>query len=93
MTLKTVSSSSSGQGVLEYILMLFTVVFFFMIVVTGLARMEVTKKFMTPIKENFAAAYKYGDPKAKVASGGSNLPEQGHIRFNQHLFYDPFITN
>ncbi len=84
--------AQSGQGVLEYILMMFTVVFFFMLIVTGLARMDITRKFMAPIKERFSAAYRFGDPKAKIGSGGAGLPEQGHIRFNQHLFFDPIVN-
>lgn len=59
-----------GQAVTEYILLLSIIVAAFMLLSKGLTDIGLSKKLLTPVKEDFARAYRYGHPKAKGFDDG-----------------------
>jgi hypothetical protein len=56
--------SESVQATIEYILLLSIVVGFFLIVRSGLNRINVASSLTAPIHGDFKAAYQFGHPKA-----------------------------
>jgi len=63
--------SEAGQGVMEYILLLAVVVFFFMIVKNGLSGANIAQSYIGFVQKDFHYAYQYGDPSARgYADGG-----------------------
>jgi hypothetical protein len=80
----------SGQATIEYVLLIATVVSFYLIVLRGLGRIGVSSRVAGPITGEFARAYRYGHPKAKGPDdGGPDL----HPRFlggnNFRIFLNP----
>jgi hypothetical protein len=61
----------SGQGVVEYVLMLSVAVFAYLLLAKGMKEAGVAEKLMRPITQDFAAAYRYGHPKAKGPEDGA----------------------
>jgi len=57
-------SGNSGQAIVEYVLLMAIVVYFFSIVIGGLKNMEFSNMMVNPVKKEFASAYCYGHPKA-----------------------------
>lgn len=66
-----------GQATVEYILLLSTLVAFFVVVRAGLERMQITDRLMAPIEQDFARTYRYGHPKAKGYPDGEPYNEGG----------------
>lgn len=64
------SRNQSGQAVIEYILLLAIVVGFYFIIWEGIRGLRLERKLMKPLSEDFAAAYRYGHPKAKGFDDG-----------------------
>ncbi len=60
----------SGQGGLEWLLMIFVVVGAFVTVSLGLDRYQVAAKIARPINVSFKRVYQYGHPKAKGYDDG-----------------------
>jgi hypothetical protein len=89
-----ISRDESGQAVTEYILLLATVVSLFVLVSRALTAMNLSAKLTNPIKTQFAAAYRYGHPKAKGYAEGTpdmhprvTTPEGVNFR----LFINPSV--
>jgi hypothetical protein len=57
--------AESGQGTLEYILLLAIVAVGFSVVMRHFSNADLASNMMAPIKGPFAATYRYGHPKAK----------------------------
>ncbi|MEK6705154.1 MAG: hypothetical protein AABZ06_05150 [Bdellovibrionota bacterium] len=53
-----------GQAILEYILLLMTVVGAYLIVVNSLGKFKLSEKMMAPLNGDFKRAYQYGHPQA-----------------------------
>ena len=64
-------SSESGQGVVEYVLLLAIVVGFYMVVYNGMKRVRAGDLLMRPLTQGYASAYKYGHPRAKGFDEGT----------------------
>jgi hypothetical protein len=60
----SITGSSSGQAVIEYILLLTVIVSAYMTLSSWAARFGLAQKLATPVTQDFAKAYKYGDIKA-----------------------------
>lgn len=54
------SANESGQGMVEYILMVAIVVGAFMMLMAGLSKSGLMKKMMAPLNTDFAKIYQYG---------------------------------
>ena len=70
----------SGQAVVEYIVMLAVVTFFFVIVSRWLTDMDLGTRLNKPIQEDYARAYQYGRVDAKGMEDGGPL---NHARYTQ----------
>jgi len=57
--------NSSGQAIVEYILLLSAIVVCFTIAARGITRSGLEEKLTRPLKGRFAHAYQLGDIKAK----------------------------
>src|SRR4051794_33120519 len=80
-----------GQAVTEYILLIAIIVSFYMMVTAGLSKMDLANKLMLSITGPFAAAYRYGHPKAKGYDNGgpSYHPRAEGGENNFRLFFNP----
>ncbi len=80
-----------GQGLIEYVLLLSLVVSFYLLVASGLNRIGLAKKLMSPITTTFAAAYQFGHPQAKGFDNGGPVyhprAEKGEKSFR--IFLNP----
>jgi hypothetical protein len=56
--------NESGQAIIEYILLLATVVSVYVTVASWANSFGLAKKLTAPITKDFANTYQYGDPKA-----------------------------
>lgn len=83
--------SQSGQGLVEYLLLLAIIATAFTLVLKGFDQMKVTDMLMKPITQEFAAVYQYGHPKAKGFENGSPeyhpLARGGSTNFR--VFFNP----
>lgn len=64
------SLGQEGQGVVEYILLLFIVSSLGLLVFRGMDEIQLSEKILKPIREDFARAYRYGHPKGKGYQDG-----------------------
>lgn len=55
----------SGQTAMEYLMVVIVIVSVFSVMVRQIREMGLVDRMLTPITEDFAAAYKYGHPRAK----------------------------
>lgn len=69
--IRQILSSSSGQSVVEYVIMLAIVMMLFIAMRAALKDMRYGDLLSRPIKKDFAAAYQYGHPQAKDPSEGA----------------------
>ena len=78
--------NESGQAIIEYVLLLAIIATAFLVASRGLGKLGIADKLTRPVKQDFAAAYRYGHPKAKgsdeggfelhpraIAGGGNNF--------------------
>ncbi len=83
--------STSGQAVLEYILLLAIVVSLFVLLTQKMLDLDLLQRMVGPYKTEFERAYRYGSPKSQGVAEGQvkNLPqyEQGF-----RIFYNPPIN-
>jgi len=78
---KKLSQDADGQAVLEYLILVSTVVAAYLMVAQGLAKIGLMQVLMRPIANDFAMAYKYGNVKAKGYDEGT---PQNHPRIDDH---------
>ena len=88
-----IQANQQGQATTEYILLLAFVVIGYMMFAKALDDIGAGQLLMRPITGPFAAAYQYGNPKAK---GFDNGGPEGHPRVtegkdNFRLFLNPDI--
>lgn len=57
-------AGEAGQAMVEYILVLATVVSIFLIVAKGIDKLGLMRRLFEPLSTDFAAMYQYGHPKA-----------------------------
>ncbi len=88
--------SQSGQTALEYVLMLATVVGFFMLVARGIGSWGLQQKMLAPLNDKFAKVYKNGRVDAmgydELTGGGpTNHPRARSSRGtgNFRIFLNP----
>ena len=83
----------SGQGVVEYILLIAVIASFFMVVSRGLATTGLNKKLMIPITDKFARAYQFGHTGAKGYEDGGpiNHPRIDGGENNFRIFINPYF--
>ena len=85
-----------GQAVTEYILLLAAVVSFFLVIGSGLRRLNVAKALTRPLTEDFRYAYQYGHPKARgyEDEGGPKMHPRavGGDPSNFRIFINPGVT-
>lgn len=60
----------SGQGTVEYIVLLAVIVSFYLVIAQGFGKIGFSKKLLAPLNQDFARAYQYGHPKAKGYDDG-----------------------
>ena len=89
--MKAQSSGESGQATVEYVILLSVVVTFFLLVSTGMKKMNLGEKLIAPIKGPFAAAYRYGHPKAKGYEDGGPTYHPRVVGGDQNfrIFFNP----
>lgn len=83
----------SGQAVIEYILLLATVVSVYFAVAAWVNQYGLAQKMISPISTDFAATYQFGDPKG--AGFDSDTPKR-HPRIEDcegcfRLFINPSL--
>ncbi len=91
MAVKNLREDQSGQAVIEYILLLATIVSVYFTVANWVQSFGLAAKLTAPISKNFAATYQFGDPKA--AGFDSETPKR-HPRIEDcdecfRLFINP----
>lgn len=64
--------NEQGQAFTEYILLVAIVVGIYVTVMTGLKKVGLAAKLTKPLQTDFAAAYRFGHPKAKGYDNGSS---------------------
>ncbi|OFZ52747.1 MAG: hypothetical protein A2428_03340 [Bdellovibrionales bacterium RIFOXYC1_FULL_54_43] len=88
--------NSSGQATVEYILLVSFVAMAFMLLSGMIGDIQLTERLMKPLKQDYARAYQYGNPKAKGYDDGGPLhhpravPGSGEGNFR--LFINPDAT-
>jgi len=84
-------SSTSGQGITEYILLLFMVLVLALVVRAGLRRYQVADGLLAPINKKFAYVYRYGHPDARGLEDGGpkNHPRATGGENSFRLFMNP----
>jgi hypothetical protein len=90
MVRSPLSRDRSGQATIEYILLVATVVSFYLLVSRILGDLGISRAITRPMSEQYARSYRYGHPKAKGPDdGGPDL----HPRFqggnNFRIFINP----
>ena len=73
-------NNQRGQAVTEYILMLAFAVVAFMMLMSWVSSSKLAQKLAKPIQQDFAKAYKYGNPKASGYDDDGG--PQNHPRIN-----------
>lgn len=64
------AESQSGQGLTEYVLLLFIVMVLAVIVRDGMRRFRLADRIAAPVNQRFAYAYRYGDVRARGFEDG-----------------------
>ncbi len=83
-------SDERGQAITEYILMMSIIAGMAIAVSKALAGLGIADRLMKPIKQDFAAAYRYGHVKAKgYDDGGPEMLPRGPAPANFRLFINP----
>ncbi|MBL7716034.1 MAG: hypothetical protein JNL01_11270 [Bdellovibrionales bacterium] len=66
----SIVANESGQGMLEYILLIFIIVGVFLGISRGMVKIGLAERMMRPIREDFAYAYRHGHPEARGYEDG-----------------------
>ena len=86
-------NNESGQATTEYILILLITLSAFALVAGTVSKNNWSKKLTDPLRKEFQASYKYGDPKGKGYDEGepANHPRISIPRTNNNfrIFYNP----
>jgi hypothetical protein len=61
--------NQDGQAVVEYILLLATIVAIYATIISWASSFGLMQKMITPISKDFAKTYQFGDPKADGFDG------------------------
>lgn len=64
------AQDDTGQAITEYLLLLALVASLFLMVTRALDSLGLAEKLVRPVKENYARAYQYGNPKTKGFEDG-----------------------
>lgn len=71
--------NSSGQGTIEYILVILIVFVLARTAMVGIDSMKLSERLLKPVREDYAQAFKYGHPKAVGADEiNSGIPSKGY---------------
>lgn len=67
--MRALASDTQGQAIVEYILLLSTIVAVYATLISWVGRFGLSQKLITPISRDFAKTYQFGDPKADGFDG------------------------
>ena len=84
--------NEDGQAITEYMLLLATIVMFYVMLAAMLTKTGLAKKLAQTVTGPFAATYKYGLPTAKgFDEGGPELHPRATGGNNFRIFFNPKI--
>lgn len=78
-----------GQATIEYVLILFVAVSLFLTFARLSSRLQIEQKIMRPITEDFAHAYRLGDPHARAADEPRGPEKIARKAGEERLFLNP----
>jgi hypothetical protein len=93
--------NSSGQALLEYVMLLVIVIAMFITFSKKLSESNVLARIQRPFKEDFARTYRYGHPQARGHDDGgpvnipqySGAPDDDPDGKNFRIFINPLTPN
>jgi Flp pilus assembly pilin Flp len=86
--------NESGQALTEYVLLVSLIILGYLVVIRGLQATGVADRLLDPIRNRFAATYRFGNPQAKAPEdGGFKHPRFSSDGRSIRLFINPETRN
>jgi len=86
----SVGRDQSGQAITEYVLLIALVLMAYLVVIRGLQATGIADRLLDPLRDRFAATYRFGNPRAKAPEdGGFKHPRFSSDGRSIRLFINP----